>query len=111
MEMLFFLATRNAPWNGGSAVQIIPLLEKMLHDDTLPRSLHHAIIRTLMSPCMGSQGKTLFACLNATGMDCLISIASSLGHGEFVQDILTLLANEPHVQRVAIVPSIVVVSS
>src|SRR4051794_13624263 len=83
MEMEFhrtFLSSTGR-WQGGSGPNILGLLENMLKDETLDRSVHHAVIRTLLSPAMGS-----------LGIDFLASFCSSVGYGDLVQDILTLIA-------------------
>src|SRR5690348_4839139 len=45
------------------------------------------------------------------GIDCLIQYASSVAHGDLLQDVLTIMANDTHVQRVAIVPIILEVKN
>jgi hypothetical protein len=75
---------------------VLSVLKLLLYDTKLHKSIHLAIARTLMSAPMGEDG-----------IDALVNYTSTVGYGETVQDILTLLANDSHVQRTSITSMLV----
>lgn len=96
IEMIMLLMDNPNCTNVFSVELVVSVLNLLLYDTKLHKSIHLAVARTFLSVPIGEYG-----------IDALVKYTSSVEYGDLVQDILTLMANDSQVQRNAITPMLV----